>query len=137
MATPCYHAFSLVHVTPSSYNGLVPSYAGSPGGKPMRRQAHLVLSSGGVRATSYVGAVRFLEEEGFEWATISACSSGTLIGALLATGMSARDLERKVLETDLRGLSGPRPVLGFLTRWFSWPFARYSRSGVPRFFRYP
>lgn len=100
-------------------------------------KVHLVLGAGGARCLSYVGALAVLEERGISYASVSACSAGTLIGALLCAGLSAPELETTILSTDLSKLAGervyPRPFhyLGLLR----WPFAMYKKPGFQAFFQ--
>ncbi|MFM7640541.1 MAG: patatin-like phospholipase family protein [Cyanobium sp.] len=95
-------------------------------------KAHLVLGAGGVRTLAYVGAIEKLEEANIEFQSISACSAGCLVGAVLATGLSMKEVKQKVRETDLTLLISrprlPKPLL-FLTA-LKWPFAKYNKSGI-------
>lgn len=47
---------------------------------------HLVLGSGGARGLTHIGAVRVLQEYGFEIRSITGCSMGALVGALYVSG---------------------------------------------------
>ena len=49
-------------------------------------RVHLVLSAGGLKVVSYVGALSVLAERNISFASVSACSAGTFIGALLCAG---------------------------------------------------
>jgi NTE family protein len=98
------------------------------------RAVHIVLGAGGVRVISYIGALVELAGAGFEWRSIAACSAGTFVGALLATGLSPGEIERRALRTDLRRIAGPRSRLGGLGTLLR-PFARYTESGAPALFR--
>ena len=53
---------------------------------PAKTAIHLVLGSGGARGLTHIGAVRVLEEHGFEIRSITGCSMGALVGALYVTG---------------------------------------------------
>jgi len=46
----------------------------------------LVLGSGGARGLAHIGVIRWLEEQGYEIASISGCSMGALIGGIYAAG---------------------------------------------------
>lgn len=46
----------------------------------------LVLGSGGARGLSHIGAIKYMEEEGYEIRSISGCSMGALIGGVYACG---------------------------------------------------
>ena len=70
-------------------------------------RVHLVLSSGGMRCFSYVGAVRALEERGVEFASVSACSAGSFTGALIgfaAMGLANRAVPLDELDATVRDL---------------------------------
>ena len=54
----------------------------------------LVLGSGGLRGLAHIGVLKVLEEEKIPIAFIVGCSIGSLIGALYASGYSARRLKR-------------------------------------------
>ena len=47
---------------------------------------HIVCSSGGVKCFSFIGAINRLYKSNIEIASISACSMGSVIGALIASG---------------------------------------------------
>lgn len=98
-------------------------------------KAHLVLGAGGVRTLSYVGAIEKLEEANIEFQSISACSAGCLVGAVLATGLSMKEVKQKARDRDLTLLMSrprlPKPFL-FLTA-LRWPFAKYDKSGMTDF----
>lgn len=97
-----------------------------------KTKAHIVLGSGGVRAIAYVGALEVLEEAGIEFVSISACSAGSLIGAVVATGQSMRDVREKLEQLDLRRLISrvTAPWLFRYAAWLRWPFAQYDSMAV-------
>lgn len=99
-----------------------------------RTRVHLVLGSGGVKTLAYVGALAVLEEAGIEFASISACSAGSLIGALVATGLPMREVQARVEAVDLRRLLGQPSLPGPLryVSWLRWPFAPYDSDAVVR-----
>jgi len=47
---------------------------------------HLVLGSGGARGLAHIGVARVLRERGYEITSITGCSMGALVGALIVTG---------------------------------------------------
>lgn len=51
-----------------------------------KRTVSLVLGSGGARGLAHIGVIHWLEEQGFEIASISGCSMGALIGGIYAAG---------------------------------------------------
>jgi len=96
--------------------------------------AHLVLGAGGVRVISSVGALVGLEDAGAEWQSISACSAGSVLGALLAAGINAKLLEEIILTEDMTQLSGSPYRFGMIRQILQPPFARFASSGIPEFF---
>lgn len=54
----------------------------------------LVLGSGGCRGHAHIGVIRVLEEQGLRPDLVVGSSAGSLVGALYAAGVSARELER-------------------------------------------
>jgi NTE family protein len=54
----------------------------------------LVLSSGGCRGHAHIGIIRVLEELGLRPDIVVGSSAGSLVGALYAAGLSARELEQ-------------------------------------------
>ena len=95
-------------------------------------KAHIVLGSGGVRTLAYVGALQELEKAGIEFASISACSAGSLIGAVVATRLPMSDVRAKIEAIDLRRLVSRGRLPGLLRyaaqAW--WPFAKYDSAVV-------
>jgi predicted acylesterase/phospholipase RssA len=96
--------------------------------------AHLVLGAGGVRVISSVGALVDLEDAGVEWQSISACSAGTVLGALLAAGIEAKLLEKIIRTEDMTQLAGFPYQFGRIRQILLPPFARFASSGIPEFF---
>ncbi len=68
---------------------------------PPRRQvaSALVLGSGGPRGFAHIGVLKVLEEAGFRPDLVVGSSVGAMVGALYASGLDARRLER--LSADL------------------------------------
>ena len=93
-------------------------------------RVHLVLSAGGMRALAYVGAVQAFESAGIEVVSISACSAGTIVGALVTAGVPGGEIERLVLGTDFRRFASRSARWGRLVALRRWPFAPDS---PPRF----
>src|SRR5688572_15361176 len=87
---------------------------------------HLVLASGGVRCLSYAGAIAALENRGFRFASVSACSAGTFLAALTSAGKMGGELVELAEALDLRSLRGRARGPWSI---FSWPHAKYSRAG--------
>jgi NTE family protein len=51
-----------------------------------KKTISLVLGSGGARGLAHIGVIHWLEEQGYEIASISGCSIGALIGGIYAAG---------------------------------------------------
>ncbi|MET0650183.1 MAG: patatin-like phospholipase family protein [Pyrinomonadaceae bacterium] len=112
----------------------------SPGGAS--RQVHLVLSAGGMKCIAYAGAIETLVENGVSFASVSASSGGSLIGALVCAGITTRALKEAVYKFDLSNFAGPRVVppswvplvrRAFINP-FRWPFAKYESSRIDELF---
>jgi len=74
-----------------------------------RPRVALALSGGGARGIAHIGALRALEEAGIPVDAIAANSMGSVVGAIYATGKSARDLEVIVRSMDWSSLFSGRP----------------------------
>lgn len=100
--------------------------------KKAKTKAHIVLGSGGVRTIAYIGALEVLEDAGIEFASISACSAGSLVGAVVATGRPMRDVREKIEKINLRRLVSRGRLPGLLrsAAWLRWPFAKYDSAVV-------
>jgi predicted acylesterase/phospholipase RssA len=109
---------------------------------------HLVLGGGGVQTLSYAGALNVLYENGIGFDTVSCCSAGTLIGALLVARGSPEMLVEDVQCMSLERLRGPLalpqiPNLFSLMKYgpmamhpmLQWPFAMFSKSGFSEVFQ--
>jgi predicted acylesterase/phospholipase RssA len=109
--------------------------------------AHLILAGAGVLSLSYAGALTALYERGIRFRSVSSCSSGTLIGALLCARGTPEGLIKDVQNFSLAHLKGRRasPLPDFLYAaipWlfsvhplFKWPFAQYRSPGFSEAFR--
>lgn len=109
---------------------MAPTIAESP-------KLHVVLGNGGVRVLACVGALCELEARGYQFGSTAGCSAGTLVGALIAGGLSADRIRQEMLELDFRKAAGkPRfPGLRKYPLASLWPpFALYAKSGFPEAF---
>jgi len=61
----------------------------------------LVLGSGGPRGFAHIGVLKALEDAGVHPDLIIGSSVGSMVGALYAAGMSARDLERLAYQINV------------------------------------
>lgn len=59
----------------------------------------LVLSGGGARGISHIGAIKALEEKGLKPDVISGTSAGSFVGALIAYGYTADEIFDIILKT--------------------------------------
>lgn len=97
---------------------------------------HLVLGAGGMKTLGYVGLLQGLCERGIEFATVSACSAGSLFGACLAAGVAPARLVDFVLQGDLEKFLG-EPASSWApaaAAMLSWPRARFKTPGLPSLF---
>lgn len=107
---------------------------------------HLVLGGGGVLCLSYAGALNTLYENGVRFSSVSCCSAGTFIGALLCTRGTPEGLiedARRISGVKLLGrralpvpdfLYGLIPGLLAFNPLLRWPFARYRQPGFSEAF---
>ena len=98
------------------------------------RRVHLVLSAGGAKCITYVGAVAALEENGFEFASVSGSSAGSFIGAILCSNVGLEGFKKAATGLDLSSLGEGKswlPGLGLVQK----PFAQYQKSLVAERFR--
>ena len=72
-----------------------PPESGSAASRP---RIGLVLSGGGARGLSHVGVLKVLEAERIPIDAIAGTSMGAIVGGLYASGMSAAELERELLQ---------------------------------------
>jgi NTE family protein len=64
----------------------------------------LALGSGGARGSAHTGVLKVLEAEGIDVSVVAGSSIGALIGATLAVGLPAEDIEQEWLATGARRL---------------------------------
>ncbi len=64
----------------------------------------LVLSGGGAKGLAHIGALQVIEDAGVKIDYIGGTSMGAIIGALYASGYSAKELDSIFRATDLAGL---------------------------------
>jgi NTE family protein len=65
---------------------------------PARPRVGLVLSGGGARGLAHVGVLKVLEAQGIPIDAIAGTSMGAIVGGLYASGMSAAELERELVQ---------------------------------------
>ena len=62
--------------------------------------ADLVLEGGGVKGIALVGAYSVIEELGYTVKRVAGTSAGSIVGALLAAGMTAEELVAQMRALD-------------------------------------
>ena len=73
--------------------------------------ADLVLAGGGVKGIGHVGALEVLEERGYrDYPRVAGTSVGAIVGALVAAGMRALEIEAELLRFDFHSLRDPSPL---------------------------
>ena len=70
-----------------------------------RPRLALVLGGGGPRGFAHVGVLKVLEANGIQPDLVVGASVGSLIGALYANGMSAKEIEKIALEVDPKDMT--------------------------------
>ena len=63
-------------------------------------KADLVLEGGGVKGIALVGAVSVLQEAGYSFPWVAGTSAGSIVGALIASGMPAEQMLEVMQSTD-------------------------------------
>ena len=81
-----------------------------PNGPPPR--VALVLGSGGPRGFAHIGVLKALEDNGIKPDLIVGSSVGSMVGALYASGMSARDIEKLAYALDFKEFFELRMLFG-------------------------
>jgi NTE family protein len=82
----------------------------------MKRKVGLALGGGGSRGFAHIGAIKALEEANISFDVIAGTSAGSIIGALLANGLSSDDIFKIVKENKLTDFMKVKlPVDGFLS----------------------
>ncbi|HHY39272.1 MAG TPA: patatin-like phospholipase family protein [Clostridia bacterium] len=110
------------------------------------RKWGLALGGGGLKGAAHVGVLKVLEREGLVPDVLSGTSAGAVVASLYCSGLSAADIERRILDligSDPEGLgevweanglfSSPRDRLSFVIgSRFPKPFIRavFSIKGV-------
>jgi len=72
--------------------------------------ADLVLAGGGVKGIGHVGAITVLEERGYEFQRVAGTSAGAIVGALVASGMTATELREVMMSLDFRIFQDKGPL---------------------------
>jgi len=76
--------------------------------------ADLVLEGGGVKGIALAGAVCLLEERGYRFRRVAGTSAGSLVGSLVAAGITGPRLRDMMQAVDYRRFRDPPALLGRL-----------------------
>lgn len=69
-----------------------------------KKIADAVFEGGGVKGIGLVGALKVMEDNGYEWRNIAGTSAGSIIASLVAAGYSATNLKKIVKELDYKAM---------------------------------
>ena len=84
---------------PGIYNGTPPLQSeGQAARWLMERSTGIVFSGGSAKGLAHIGVNEVLTEAGVEFDVVAGTSAGSLFGGMVACGMPAPDVSRKVLE---------------------------------------
>jgi NTE family protein len=71
------------------------------------RRADLVLEGGGVKGIGLVGAISVLEAAGYRFERVAGTSAGSIVGAMVAAGMTSAEMRDVMNELDYRAFRDP------------------------------
>ena len=97
----------------------------SPEGKP---KIGVVLSGGGAKGLAHIGALKVIEESGVKVDYIGGTSMGAIVGALYASGYSAKELDSIFKVTDFAGMIQDNVPRGAKTFYEKEDSERYALS---------
>ncbi len=83
--------------------------------------ADVVLEGGGVKGIALVGAIEVLEEEGYTIHRVAGTSAGSIVGALLASGMTGPEMVTMMRGVDYKKFQdeGPEEKIPLIGKVFS------------------
>lgn len=61
-----------------------------------------VFEGGGMRGIGIIGALTYLEAQGYSWQRLAGTSAGAIIAALLASGYTAKELKKTLIEMNFK-----------------------------------
>lgn len=64
--------------------------------------ADAVFEGGGIRAIGIVGALTYLETQGYNWQRVAGTSAGSIIAALIAAGYTTKELKKILIEMNFK-----------------------------------
>ncbi|MCD8508717.1 MAG: patatin-like phospholipase family protein [Bacillus sp. (in: Bacteria)] len=76
-----------------------------------------VFAGGGIKAFSFVGAVRILEQEGFVFERLAGTSAGAIVASFLKAGFTSDEIGEILEELDLPSLLDERKISIPFYRW--------------------
>ena len=71
---------------------------------PANPKIGLSLSGGGAKGFAHVGVLKIIDSLGVKIDYISGTSMGAIVGGLYASGYTAKDIEKVILDTDFYSL---------------------------------
>ena len=82
--------------------------------------ADLVCKGGGVKGIALIGAISYLEDQGYSWKKLAGTSAGAIVASLLAVGYTAKELTDILLNLELKTFINEKslnsiPLLGPLS----------------------
>ena len=84
--------------------------AHAAGIEPVGLRADLVLEGGGVKGIGLVGAISVLEAAGYTFERVAGTSAGSIVGALVAAGMSSTEMYDVMTTLEYRRFKDPTPL---------------------------
>ena len=66
-------------------------------------KADIVCEGGGVKGIALLGAIYYLEEQGYKFERFAGTSAGAIVTSLLAVGYSGKELKELLLNLNLKG----------------------------------
>ncbi|WP_315120417.1 patatin-like phospholipase family protein [uncultured Clostridium sp.] len=73
-----------------------------------KRLADAVFEGGGVKGIAFCGAIKVMEDNGYNWRNIAGTSAGAIIAALLSVGYKAEEIKALMEELDYRKIMDRR-----------------------------
>ncbi len=80
---------------------------GEPAAMANDLTADLVLEGGGVKGIGLVGAISVLEAAGYRFERVAGTSAGSIVGALVAAGMTSAEMFDVMTKLDYRRFRDP------------------------------
>ncbi|MCB1801675.1 MAG: patatin-like phospholipase family protein [Gammaproteobacteria bacterium] len=93
---------------------------------------HLVLAGGGMKSISYIGCLQTLREHGIEFASVTGCSAGALVGAAVSANIDFDILKQTVDRLTTSEFRGKMRIGGPLAILFGWPRSTFEQAGVSK-----